>query len=252
MKPIYLPLVLVSGLVLSSCTMVGLATGVAAKAGIAASQEGGLSRAASDLRIQTQINDAWFTYSVEAFTKLDMTVNQGRVLLTGVVQNPEHRVEAVRLAWQPKGVKQVINEIAVAESDGIMGFARDAWISGRLRTGITFDRDVQSINYTIDTVQGTIYLMGVAQNQAELNRVIERARTIGDVRRVVSYVKLAGEQIDDYQPDNAATSSGAPASASGQLSADEAAANAAYIDNNPPIDDGAPIQLQPVDRQQMN
>lgn len=160
--------------------------------GVAAAQEGGLSRAVSDAKIQTQINHLWFQYNVDVFSKLDLTINQGRVLITGIVQDPEHRVEAVRLAWQPNGVKQVINEINVADAQGLGGYARDAWITGQLRTGMTFDKHVQSINYTIDTVQGTVYLMGIAQSQDELNRVIARARTISDVKQVVSYVKFAG------------------------------------------------------------
>lgn len=248
MKLSYIPLVL-SMFVLSSCSFAGLAAGVGAQAGLAAAQEGGISRAANDLRIQARINEAWFQYDVDAFVKLDMTVNQGRVLLTGVVQNPEHRVEAVRLAWQPQGVKQVINEITVAESDGILGFARDAWISGRLRTSITFDKDVQSINYTIDTVQQVIYLMGVAQTQAELNRVIETARTIPDVKRVVSYVKLAGEQVDDYvPPPSTAEYSDSSSSYDEQptytpMSADEA---------QPVTVDSAPIQITPVERENID
>lgn len=192
-----LPLLLVSSLALSGCTMIGMATGAGASLGVAASQEGGLSRAASDLKIQAQINNLWFSYNSDIFLKLDMTVNQGRVLLTGVVQDPEHRVEAVRLAWQPEGVKQVINEIQVADSEGVMGYAKDAWITTRLRTALTFDSDVQSINYSIDTVRGVVYLIGAAQNQAELNRVIEIARTISNVKRVVSYVKLVGKDISD-------------------------------------------------------
>lgn len=186
-----------TALVLSGCTAAGLATGAGATVGVAAAQEGGLNRAMSDARIQIEINNLWFQYNVEAFRKLDMTVNQGRVLLTGVVQDPEMRVEAVRLAWQPEGVKQVINEIQVAESGGIMGFARDKWITTRLRTSLTLNKDVQSINYTIDTVQGVVYLMGTAQNQAELNRVIETARTVPDVKRVVSYVKMLGSPISN-------------------------------------------------------
>lgn len=192
-----IPFLLVSSLALSGCTMVGLATGAGASLGVAASQEGGISRAASDLRIQAEINNLWFSYNTDIFLQLDMTINQGRVLLTGVVQDPEHRVEAVRLAWQPEGVKQVINEIQVADSEGVMGYAKDAWISTRLRTALTFDSDVQSINYSIDTVRGVVYLIGVAQNQAELNRVIEIARTISNVKRVVSYVKLVGKNISD-------------------------------------------------------
>lgn len=175
-------------------------TGAAAVTGISAAQEGGLSRAYSDTKIKVNINEAWFQYNVDAFRKLSTTVNQGRVLITGVVQDPQHRVEAVRLAWQVQGVKQVINEIRVAESGGITGFVKDGWITSRLRTALTFDRGVQSINYSIDTVQGIVYLMGVAQNQAELNRVIETARTISGVKQVVSYVKLAGEPLAKEEP----------------------------------------------------
>lgn len=189
-------------LLLPACSFTGALVGAGAGVGVAASQEGGLSRAAKDFRIQAEINDLWFKYDVDTFRKLDMTVNNGRVLLTGVVQDPENRVEAVRLAWQPDGVVQVINEIRVAESDGIKGFVRDTWITTRLRTALTFDGEVQSINYNIDTVQGTIYLMGFAQDQAELNRVVEIARTIPDVKQVVSYVKLVGAQPQKLEGEN--------------------------------------------------
>lgn len=192
----FLPFVLLSGvLFLPSCTPVGVATGAAATTGVAAVREGGIGTAVTDVKIQAEINDLWFQYDLKTFAKLDLTVNQGRVLITGVVQNPEDRVEAVRLAWQPKGVTQVINEIQLAEGPGFISYARDSWISTRLRTALTVDKNIQSINYSIDTVRGIVYLMGVAQNQAELNRVIETARTIPDVKRVVSYVKLAGEPI---------------------------------------------------------
>lgn len=182
---------------LSSCT--GFLIGSAATVGVSAASEGGLSGAASDAAIQIKINDLWFRYDIEMFRKLDLTINQGRVLITGLVQNPEHRVEAVRLAWQPEGVKQVINEVRIAESEGIMGFAKDTWITTRLRTAITLDRDILSINYSIDTVQGTVYLMGVAQSRLELNRVVETGRTISGVNQVVSYVKLRGEGVPDSE-----------------------------------------------------
>jgi osmotically-inducible protein OsmY len=180
---------------MQACSVLGLAMGAAATTGIAASQEGGLSAAVSDGVIKAKINDAWLNYDVNTFTKLSTTVEQARVLITGVVQDPEARVEAVRLAWQVKGVQQVINEIRVAENEGITGFIKDTWITSRLRTAITIDRGVQSINYSIDTVSGVIYLMGYAQNRVELNRVVETARTISGVKQVVSYVKMVGEDI---------------------------------------------------------
>jgi len=182
--------------VLNACTGLGLATTAGAVGGVAAAREGGLKQSVVDTRIALEINDLWFKYDTNAFLKLNMTVEQGRVLVTGVVQNPDHRVEAIRLAWQPKGVVQVINEVRVDKSEGISGFARDSWITGKLRTKMIFERDVQSINYTIDTVQGIVYLMGIAQDQVELNKVIALARDTGYVKNVVSYVKLAGDPLD--------------------------------------------------------
>ena len=189
------PLVVIV-LILPACSPLGIATGAGAAIGIAAAQEGGISGAADDFRIKAQISDLWFKYDLETFAKLSMTVDQGRVLITGVVQDPEHRVEAVRRAWQVDGVTQVINEIRVASGEGLPGFIRDSWITTRLRTALTFDREVQSVNYSVDTVQGIVYLMGVAQSQYELDHVIEVARTTPNVRQVISYVKQAGESFD--------------------------------------------------------
>ncbi len=200
MKIKFLCMVCLALSALSACSPVGMVAGIGTMAGIAAVREGGISGSISDAKIQAQINDRWFRYDVETFRKLDMTVNQGRVLLTGVVQDPEDRVEAVRLAWQVEGVNQVINEIRIAESEGVTGFVRDGWITTRLRTALTLDKDVQNLNYSIDTVQGTVYLMGVSQSQAELNKVIELARTTPHVKRVVSYVKKAGEEWDTAEP----------------------------------------------------
>lgn len=186
----------VSALLFSNaCTPLGMATGAAAGVGNAASKEGGLTGAVTDASIKGKINELWFNYNIDTFSKLSTTVNQGRVLLTGVVQNPEDRVEAVRLVWQVQGVKQVINEIRVADSEGVSGFVKDNWITTRLRTALTFEKNVQSLNYSIDTVQGVVYLMGVAMSQNELNKVMNLARTIPNVKQVVSYVKMVGEPI---------------------------------------------------------
>lgn len=197
-RNILLPVLALSCLGLSACAPALVGGGVVA--GMAATQEGGISGAVDDAKIRIQINDLWFRSNVEMFRKLDLTVNQGRVLITGVVQNPEDRVEAVRLAWQAGGVRQVINEIKVADSEGVTGYIRDTWITARLRTALTLDDMVQNLNYSIDTVQGTVYLMGVASSQAELNRVLELARTIPNVTRVVSYIKLHGEAVGAPSP----------------------------------------------------
>lgn len=188
-------LLLSSVMIATACTPLGMATGAAAGVGTAASKEGGIGGAFTDAGIKAKINDAWLKYDINTFSKLSTTVNQGRVLLTGVVQDPEDRVEAVRLVWQVPGVKQVMNEIRVADSEGAPGYVRDTWITTRLRTALTFEKNVQSLNYSIDTVQGVVYLMGVAMNQQELDKVTQIARTIPNVKQVVNYVKMVGEPV---------------------------------------------------------
>lgn len=185
-----------AAMLLSSCTPIGLAAGAGATLGIASAKEGGISSSATDLRIKASISEKWFSYKVDTFTKLSLTVDQGRVLITGTVQNPDDRVEAVRLAWQVSGVKQVINEIRVADSEGVQGMVKDGWISTRLRTAMTFDKAIHSINYSIDTVNGIVYLMGVSRSQEELDKVIALARTIPGVKQVISYTKPLGQPVE--------------------------------------------------------
>jgi osmotically-inducible protein OsmY len=168
-----------------------LVVGTAATAvGTAATQERGFGGAVTDAGTQAEINHLWFQHDAEMHRLLDMTVTEGRVLLTGRATTPEMRLDAVRLAWQANGVKEVINEIEVADQGGISDVAADTWIATQLRSRLLFDRDVASRNYSVDVVNGVVYLMGVARGQPELDRVTGHARAIPNVKRVVSHVRL--------------------------------------------------------------
>lgn len=124
------------------------------------------------------------------FQKLMLQVHEGRALISGNVQKLEMRVAAIRIAWQVDGVKEVIDEVGVREPDDLGGNIQDVMIVQQLRARLLVDRAVRAINYSIESVKGTIYLMGIAQNAAELQRVIDHARDIAYVRRVVSYVRI--------------------------------------------------------------
>ena len=178
------------GLAPAACSPTGMAVGGAAAAGVAASEERGLQGALDDTEIRLQINHLWLQESEALFREVNLQVQEGRVLLSGNVPDPETRVTAVRLAWQADGVREVINEIEVADTSSLTDLARDTWIATKLKTRLLLDRDVFSINYSIEVVNGTVYLMGIAQNQAELDRVIGHAKDVAYVRRVVSYVRL--------------------------------------------------------------
>lgn len=175
----------------SGCTLVGAGIGAGATVGVAAVQDRGISGAARDLRIQTDLNDLWLRQSTELYGDVSSSIYEGRVLLTGTVPTPELRADAVRLAWQVNGVQDVINEINVGkDTSGFGDSARDTWISTELRSKITFDSQISAVNYSITTVHGTVFLMGVGSSPAEVERVANYARNIAYVQRVVSYVRV--------------------------------------------------------------
>ncbi len=181
---------LAAGVVLSGCA--GTVVGASATAGVAAYQERGFQGAARDLKIQVAITELWFTYDHTFVVRLGLDVYEGRALLTGAVDDPEVRADAVRLAWTASGVKEVINEIQVPDEGGPLVLARDTWITAQLASRITFDETILAINYDIETVTGTVYLIGIAQNQKELDRVKDHARTIAYVRKIISHVRVKG------------------------------------------------------------
>jgi osmotically-inducible protein OsmY len=184
-----LPLLL---LALPACVPMVAAGG--ATVGVAAAQEGGVKGAVTDKGIYLTINDGFARSKNPLFRKIDVQVREGRVLLAGSVPNPDMRVEAVRIAWSADGVKQVINEIkADGEGGGVGNYMTDTWITGNIKARLALDRDIQSINYTVDTVDGTVYVMGVAQDQQELNRALQVARSTKFVKSVVNYTRLRGE-----------------------------------------------------------
>lgn len=179
---------LACALSLSGCVVA--AVGGAGAVGMGAAEERGFEGAVDDTKIKTDITTAYIDKGFTLFHEVTVTVTEGRVVLTGSVDAPETRVDAVQLAWQTAGVRQVADELQVNQESGFGSGVKDAWIANKLRTQLMFDGDIKNINYTIDVVNGTVYLIGIAQDQTELDRVIALARDTGDVKKVVNHVML--------------------------------------------------------------
>ena len=151
----------------------------------------GLHTGGHGRRIQAEINNALFQADHVLFGRVNLSVTEARVLPTGRVPTPEDRVEATRLTWQVQGVQEVINELQVDDSSSIVDAARDQLIAATLRQKLIFDSAVRSINYSIATVNGRIYLFGIARSADELDRVVNHGRNVKYVRDVTSYVRIA-------------------------------------------------------------
>jgi osmotically-inducible protein OsmY len=148
---------------------------------------------------------------------LNVTVYEGRTLLTGTAPNPEFRAQAKEVASRVPGVRAVYDEIEVAPDESTWDSAKDTWISSRVRTELAFNPNVRSVNYTVETVNKSVYLIGSARSQEELDIATTAARTTPDVKRVVSYVDIRpGSPVaaqNAAPPPSGASSSGAPTAA---------------------------------------
>ena len=188
MNPLF---TLLSLLALTACAAPGILAG-AAMAGLAVAQERSIGTVIDDTAIELQIQHYLLQASDGLFIRVGIEVHEGRVLLTGIVPTPDDRVEAVRQAWQAKGVLEVINEVQVTNRAGITDYLRDVKITSQLRFQMLRDRDISDVNYTVETVNGIVYLMGIARSRPELDKVTTHARNIAGVQKVFSHVRLSG------------------------------------------------------------
>ncbi len=168
--------------------------GGAATVGIAAYQERGLEQAARDTKHAAEIRAKYITNNADLAAQVGIEVYEARALLTGLVETEALRAEAVRTAWEVEELKDVINEIQLRSDQGFVEFAYDSWITTQLQTKMTFDEDILAINYALETVNGVIYLIGIAASPAEHDMVLSYARDIDRVRKVISHVRIMEAQ----------------------------------------------------------
>lgn len=179
---------------LGGCAGALVVGGLAAAAGggYAAAQERGVDGAANDFAIKTDIEKELIKADAQLQAGVTTTVYGGRVLLTGRVATPELKAAAAQIAARTHDVRALYDELEVATAEGAWDDAKDAWITTRVRSEMLVDADIRSVNYTVDTANGSVYLIGSARSQAELDRATRIARYVPGVQRVVSYVEIRG------------------------------------------------------------
>ena len=185
---------MITSLALSGC--VGAVFGVGTAAVAASTTEKGISTSVSDGVIFTKLHDKFIQTDASLSTVVDVTVNDGAVLLTGKVKTPEEKVLATKLAWEIKGVREVVNEIQITDVSSIKDIAKDIAASAQLRSKLIGDVNISSLNYSIDVVNGIVYLSGVAKDAEEMSRVIEHAQDLRFAEQVVNYVTIESDKRD--------------------------------------------------------
>ncbi len=178
---------------LASCSPVGLAVGAGASLMTASQTEKGLEGSAKDLRIKAEINHNLFQKDHELFGAVKVSVNNGKVLITGSVPNPQDRIEISKLSWKVGGVREVINEVQVTNKASFTNRAKDLLINKSLQTQLLLDQSINFINFNVDTVNGIVYIFGIARDQEEINRIIKHARNINYVENIINYMSVINQ-----------------------------------------------------------
>ena len=117
-------------------------------------------------------------------------VLDGRIFLTGKVDNPEEKLQLTKMAWEIKGVRSVRNDIKIKEEFNFKRSAKDILITSQLRTALIFNKNIKATNYQIDTYKKKIYIYGIALTSEEKDLVISEAKEILDVKDVIASIML--------------------------------------------------------------
>jgi len=164
----------------------------------------GVSIAFDPRSVGTQIDDSIMQKNLSArillldkkyLLNVKSKILDGRIFLTGKVDNPEEKLKLTKLAWETNGVRSVRNDIKIKEGFNFKQSAKDVLITSQLRTALIFNKKIKASNFQIDTYKKKIYIYGIALTSEEKDMVIEEAREILDVEDVIASVIL----VDDLR-----------------------------------------------------
>ena len=159
----------------------------------------GVSVALDPRSVGTQIDDSLMQKNISAriilmdkkyILSVKSKVLDGRIFLTGKVDDPEDKLKLTKMAWETDGVRSVRNDIKVKEEFNFKQSAKDILITSQLRTAFILNKDIKAINYQIDTYKKKIYIYGISMTLDEKNEVIKEAKQILDVENVIASILL--------------------------------------------------------------
>ena len=159
----------------------------------------GVSIALDPRSLGTQIDDSIMQKNLAArlamseksyLLSINVKVIDGRIFITGKIDNPEEKLQITKLAWETKGVRSVKNDIRVKEEFNFKQSAKDLLITSQLKTALIFNKEIKATNYQIDTYKKKIYIYGIAQSADEKKKVINEAKEILDVENVIASIFL--------------------------------------------------------------
>ena len=181
-------LLLIFSLNIFSCSPSGILASGGATGMVIAEGDRSLGSVVDDATIKLNIAAKFINSSDNLFVDVSTSVLEGRVLLTGLVDSQEIRIEAVRKVWEIEGVQEVVNEIQIGNRSSLKEYAQDVWITTQVRGLAAKTVGLRSVAYNFETIQGKVYVVGITSRPEQLEAIIEVAKTVKGVNEIVNYV----------------------------------------------------------------
>ncbi len=187
-KIIILPLVFIVISVNYGCSPANILATGGGGALVVAEGERSLGTVVDDTTIKVNIAAKFLNAGNNLFVDINTSVLEGRVLLTGLVENQEIRIEAVRLVWEVEGVKEIINEVEIGNRSTLKDYASDLWINTQARALAAKTVGIKSVTYNFETIQGRIYIAGITTRPDLLEELLSALKGIKGVNDIINYV----------------------------------------------------------------
>ena len=185
---ILLLVLLLSSINILSCSPAGILASGGATGMVVAEGDRSFGTVVDDTTIKINIASKFINSDDNLFIDVGTNVLEGRVLLTGLVDNQEIRIDAVRRVWDVEGVNEVINEIQIGNRESIKEYAQDLWITTQVRGLAAKTIGLRSISYNFETIQGRVYIAGITSRADQLEELVKVAKTVKGVTEIINYV----------------------------------------------------------------
>ena len=170
------------------CSPTGILASGGATGMVVAEGDRSFGAVVDDATIKINIAAKFINSDDNLFVDVSTSVLEGRVLLTGLVDNQEIRIDAVRRVWEVEGVNEVINEIQIGNRESLKEYAQDVWITTQVRGLAAKTVGLRSVAYNFETIQGKVYIVGITSRPEQLEAIIDAAKTIKGVNEIINYV----------------------------------------------------------------
>ena len=187
-RQILIILGLICSINIVGCSPAGILASGGATGMVVAEGDRSFGAVVDDATIKINIAAKFINSDDGLFVDVSTSVLEGRVLLTGLVDNQETRIDAVRRVWEVEGVNEVINEIQIGNRASLKEYAQDVWITTQVRGLAAKTVGLRSVAYNFETIQGKVYIVGITSRPEQLEAIIDAAKTIKGVSEIINYV----------------------------------------------------------------